>query len=80
VYGADNRRYPQVFRFRIARERRRLGEAEQAGNELSARSGTLGLVLDLLYAGGDRGLCTFDRSYRWDGSRRRPARAAGGAP
>ena len=37
AYVADNRRYPQVFRYRIARERRRLAEAEQAGDARGAR-------------------------------------------
>lgn len=65
-YVADNRRFPQVFRYRVARERRRLAEAEQAGDELNARSGTLGLVLHLLYAGRvTEAWCTFERSYRW---------------
>jgi hypothetical protein len=66
AYVADNRRYPQVLRFRIARERRRLSEAEQTGDELSARSATLGLVLHLLYAGRvTEAWCSFERSYRW---------------
>jgi hypothetical protein len=65
-YVADNRRYPQVFRYRVARERRRLSEAEQAGDEPNARSGVLGLVLHLLYAGRvTEAWCTFERSYRW---------------
>jgi hypothetical protein len=65
-YVADNRRFPQVFRYRVARERRRLAEAEHAGDELNARSGTLGLVLHLLYAGRvTEAWCTFERSYRW---------------
>jgi hypothetical protein len=65
-YVADNRRFPQVFRYRVARERRRLSEAEQAGDELNARSGILGLVLHLLYAGRvTEAWCTFERSYRW---------------
>lgn len=65
-YVADNRRYPQVLRYRIARERRRLSEAEQTGDELNARSATLGLVLHLLYAGRvTEAWCSFEKSYRW---------------
>ena len=65
-YVADNRRYSQVLRYRIARERRRLSEAEQTGDELSARSATLGLVLHLLYAGRvTEAWCSFEKSYRW---------------
>jgi hypothetical protein len=66
AYVADNRRYPQVFRYRVARERRRLSEAEQAGDEVNARSATLGVVLHLLYAGRvTEAWCTFERTYRW---------------
>ncbi len=65
-YVADNRRYPQVFRFRIARERRRLAEAEQTGDERAARAAALGIVLHLLYAGRvTDAWCTLDRTYRW---------------
>jgi hypothetical protein len=66
AYAPDNRRYPQVFRFRIARERRRLAEAEQAGNEPAMRAATVGLFLHLLYAGRvTEAWCTFERAYRW---------------
>ena len=66
AYVPDNRRYPQVFRFRIARERRRLAEAEQAGDSRTARAATISIFLHLLYAGRvTEAWCTFDRSYRW---------------
>ena len=65
-YVADNRRFPQVFRYRIAQERRRLQEAEQAGDERKARRSVLSLVLHLLYAGRvTEAWCTFERTYRW---------------
>jgi hypothetical protein len=66
AYVADNRRYPQVFRFRIVRERHRLAEAQQAGDGRTARAATLGIVLHLLYAGRvTEAWCTFDRAYVW---------------
>lgn len=66
AYVPDNRRFPQVFRFRIARERRRLAEAEQAGDSRTARAATISIFLHLLYAGRvTEAWCAFDRSYRW---------------
>ena len=66
AYVADNRRYPQVFRFRIARERHRLAEAQQSGDGRTARAATLGIVLHMLYAGRvTDAWCTFDRAYGW---------------
>ncbi|MBI4011718.1 MAG: hypothetical protein HY359_05375 [Candidatus Rokubacteria bacterium] len=66
AYVPDNRRYPQVFRFRIARERRRLAEAEQAGDSRTVRAAALSIFLHLLYAGRvTEAWCAFDRSYRW---------------
>jgi hypothetical protein len=66
AYVADNRRFPQVFRFRIARERRRLAEAEQAADSRTARAAALGIVLHMLYSGrATEGWCAFDRLYRW---------------
>jgi hypothetical protein len=66
AYVADNRRFPQVFRFRISRERRRLAEAEQAADSRTARAATLGIVLNMLYSGrATDGWCAFDRLYRW---------------
>jgi len=66
TYVADNRRFPQVFRFRVAQERRRLQEAEQAGDERAARRTVLSLLLHLLYAGRvTEAWCTFERAYRW---------------
>lgn len=65
-YVADNRRYPQVFRYRIAQERRRLAEAEQAQDGRGARRAVISLLLHLLYAGRvTEGWCTFERTYRW---------------
>lgn len=66
TYVADNRRYPQVFRYRIAQERRRLKEAEQAGDGRTARRSMISLILHLLYAGRvTEGWCTLERAYRW---------------
>lgn len=66
TYVPDNRRYPQVFRFRIAQERRRLAEAEQAGDARGARRAVISLLLHMLYAGRvTEGWCTFERAYRW---------------
>ncbi|HEV8310204.1 MAG TPA: hypothetical protein VGW35_21280 [Methylomirabilota bacterium] len=65
-YLADNRRYPQVFRFRIAQERRRLAEAQQSGDSRGARRAVISLLLHMLYAGRvTEAWCTFERSYRW---------------
>ncbi len=65
AYVADNRRYPQVFRFRIARDRRRLAEAEQAGDGREARAAAISLLLHMLYAGRvTEAWCTFERTYR----------------
>lgn len=66
TYVADNRRYPQVFRFRIAQERRRLAGAQRAGDARGARRAVISLLLHMLYAGRvTEGWCTFERSYRW---------------
>ncbi|HSE94644.1 MAG TPA: hypothetical protein VLD61_02055 [Methylomirabilota bacterium] len=66
TYQADNRRYPQVFRYRIAQERRRLAEAEQTGDARAARRAVISLLLHMLYAGRvTEGWCTFEQSYRW---------------
>jgi hypothetical protein len=66
AYVADNRRYPQVFRYRIARDRRRLAEAVQAGDARAARAAAISLLLHTLYAGRvTEAWCGFDRAYRW---------------
>jgi len=66
AYVADNRRYPQVFRFRIAHERRRLAEVDHAGDTRTARAAAISIVLHLLYSGRvTEAWCTFDRTYRW---------------
>ena len=66
AYEADNRRYPQVFRYRITQERRRLAEAEQAGDVRGQRRAVISLLLHMLYAGRvTEGWCAFDRAYRW---------------
>jgi hypothetical protein len=66
TYQADNRRYPQVFRYRIAQERRRLAEAEQAGDTRGARRAVISLLLHRLYAGRvTEGWCAFEQGYRW---------------
>ena len=66
AYVADNRRYPQVFRYRIARDRQRLAETERTGDARGARAAAISLVLHMLYAGRvTEAWCTFDRAYRW---------------
>jgi len=66
AYVADNRKYPQVFRYRITHERRRLGEAERTGDSRGARRAVISLLLHMLYAGRvTEGWCTFERAYRW---------------
>lgn len=66
AYTADNRRYPQVFRYRIAQERRRLHDAQQLGDARGARRAVISMVLHTLYAGRvTEAWCTFGRMYRW---------------
>ena len=65
-YVADNRKYPQVFRYRIAQERKRLAEAQQAGNVRAERRAVISLLLHTLYAGRvTEAWCGFERAYRW---------------
>jgi hypothetical protein len=66
TYVADNRRFPQVYHFRLAQERRRLAEAERAGDAREARRAVLSVLLHTLYAGRvTEAWCGFDRAYRW---------------
>ena len=66
AYAADNRRFPQVYQFRLSQERRRLAEAERAGDARGARRAVLSLLLHALYAGRvTEAWCAFDRAYRW---------------
>lgn len=63
---AENRRFPQVYLFRVAQERRRLGAAERAGDARGARRAMISILLHTLYAGRvTEAWCTFDRAYRW---------------
>jgi hypothetical protein len=65
-YVADNRRFPQVYQFRLAQERRRLAAAERAGDTRGSRRAVLSLLLHALYAGRvTEAWCGFDRGYRW---------------
>jgi hypothetical protein len=65
-YASDNRRFPQVYQFRLAQERRRLAEAERAGDARGARRAVLSILLHQLYAGRvTEAWCAFDRGYRW---------------
>src|SRR5262245_38418928 len=65
-YAADNRRFPQVYQFRITQERRRLAEAERANDARGARRAVLSLLLHTLYAGRvTEAWCGFERAYRW---------------
>jgi hypothetical protein len=66
AYVADNRRFPQVYQFRVNQERRRLAEAERANDARGARRAVLSLLLHTLYAGRvTEAWCSFDRAYRW---------------
>ena len=66
VYAADNRRFPQVYQFRVTQERRRLTEAERAQDARGARRAILSLLLHTLYAGRvTEAWCGFNRAYRW---------------
>jgi hypothetical protein len=65
-YVADNRRFPQVYQFRLAQERRRFAEAQRAGDARGARRAVLSVLLHTLYAGRvTEAWCGFDRAYRW---------------
>jgi hypothetical protein len=66
AYAADNRRFPQVYQFRINQERRRLAEAERAKDARGSRRAVLSILLHALYAGRvTEAWCAFDRTYRW---------------
>ncbi|HWC02195.1 MAG TPA: hypothetical protein VHF87_05445 [Methylomirabilota bacterium] len=66
AYTADNRRFPQVYQFRISQERKRLAEAERSSDARGARRAILSVLLHTLYAGRvTEGWCAFDRAYRW---------------
>jgi hypothetical protein len=66
AYGADNRRFPQVYQFRINQERRRLAEAERARDARGSRRAILSILLHSLYAGRvTEAWCAFERGYRW---------------
>jgi hypothetical protein len=66
AYAADNRRFPQVYQFRINQERRRLAEAERAKDARGSRRAILSILLHSLYAGRvTEAWCAFDRTYRW---------------
>jgi len=66
AYVPDNRRFPQVYQFRITQERRRLAEAERASDSRGARRAVLSIFLHTLYAGRvTEAWCGFDRGYRW---------------
>jgi hypothetical protein len=66
AYAADNRRFPQVYQFRINQERRRLAEAERAKDARGSRRAVLSILLHTLYAGRvTEAWCGFERTYRW---------------
>jgi hypothetical protein len=66
AYVPDNRRFPQVFQFRLVQERRRLAEATRTADARGARRAVLSLLLHALYAGRvTEAWCGFERSYRW---------------
>jgi hypothetical protein len=66
AYVPDNRRFPQVYQFRITQERRRLAEAERANDARGARRAVLSILLHTLYAGRvTEAWCGFDHAYRW---------------
>jgi hypothetical protein len=63
---ADNRRFPQVFNFRVTQERRRLADAQRSGDARAERRAVLSVLLHLLYVGRvTEGWCGFERAYRW---------------
>jgi hypothetical protein len=63
---AENHRFPQVYLFRVAQERRRLAEAERVGDGRAARRAVISILLHTLYAGRvTEAWCGFDRAYRW---------------
>jgi len=62
----ESRRFPQVYQFRIGQERRRLAEAERAGDAREARRAVISILLHTLYAGRvTEAWCGFERAYRW---------------
>jgi hypothetical protein len=64
--AAENRRFPQVYLFRVAQERRRLAAAERGGDDRGARRAVISILLHTLYAGRvTEAWCGFDRTYRW---------------
>jgi hypothetical protein len=72
-FVADNRRFPRVFTFRVAQERRRLAEADRVGDARAARRAVISILLHTLYAGRvTEAWCAFDKTYRW--SDRAPVR------
>ena len=81
AYVADNRRFPQVYQFRLTQERRRLAEARARRDARGARRAVLSLLLHTLYAGRvTEAWCGFDRAYRWaDRARRARRKCCGGS-
>jgi hypothetical protein len=66
AYVADNRRFPQVFQFRLSQERHRRAEAVRAGDARGVRRAVLSILLHTLYAGRvTEAWCGFERGYRW---------------
>jgi hypothetical protein len=66
AYAPDNRRFPQVYRFRVGQERRRLAEAARARDARAARRAVISILLHTLYAGRvTEAWCGFERAYRW---------------
>jgi len=64
--AVENRRFPQVYQFRITQERRRLAEAERAGDTRAARRAQISILVHTLYAGRvTDAWCAFEKSYRW---------------
>lgn len=62
----ENRRFPQVYQFRITQERRRLAEAERTGDARGARRALISILVHTLYAGRvTDAWCGFEKAYRW---------------
>jgi hypothetical protein len=66
AYAPDNRRFPQVYQFRIGQERRRRAEAARLGDARGERRAVISILLHTLYAGRvTDAWCGFERAYRW---------------
>lgn len=64
--AVENRRFPHVYQFRIAQERRRLAEAARTADPRGARRAVISILVHGLYAGRvTEAWCGFEKAYRW---------------